>query len=99
MVKIKKVTLIPYEKFEFGVTKPVWVDKDNMHPDPMKLLTWGYDECGDVVSGDYNRSFTKKGKPVSLSYDVSGSHTHHEEQKKKSETIKKYLRSLNLCKR
>ena len=41
MVKIKKVTLIPYEKFEFGVTKPVWVDKDNMHPDPMKLLTLG----------------------------------------------------------
>ena len=43
MVKIKKVTLIPYEKFEFGVTKPVWVDKDDMHPE-MKFMR-EHDRC------------------------------------------------------
>jgi hypothetical protein len=94
----KTATLIPYEHFEWGATMRVWVDKDHMHPDPNKMLIWGWNDCGETVPGDFKRSFHKIGEPVQIPYDTSGVHTASDVTKRKLEAIKKYILSLDACK-
>jgi len=60
--------LIPY-KYHGGVlsnkigSEPelVYVDSDHKHPDPSKMMLWGWNEAGETVS-DYKRYFEKIGK-------------------------------------
>jgi hypothetical protein len=99
MAKKKIATIIPYEHFEWGKTKRVWVDKEDMHPDPSKLLLWGYDDCGETVKGDYKRSFTRKGKTVRIPYSITHVYTASDEKKQKVQAIRKYLRSSGNCER
>lgn len=95
----KIATIIPYEHFEWGATMRVWVDKDHMHPDPNKMLIWGWNDCGENVPGDFKRSFHKIGEPVHIPYDTRGARTAHAETERKLEAIRGYIRSLNVCKR
>lgn len=95
----RTATLIPYEHWEWGITKRVWVDKENMHPDPMKKMIWGFDSCGETFPGDFKGRFTRIGEPIKIPYDTTGALTASDERKRKLNAIRSYIHSLNECKR
>lgn len=93
---MKEVTIIPYTYFglDSGFKEiPVYVVKGNEHPDPARRLTWGYTAEGEFLSSDYNRNFTKAGKPITIKYELSGKlHTASDEEKEKFKAIKEYIK-------
>ncbi|MEM0142511.1 MAG: hypothetical protein QXL94_00955 [Candidatus Parvarchaeum sp.] len=98
MEKTKTVTLIPYKYFGInsGFTeKNVYVIKGDEHPDPAKRLMWGLDANGYDFPGDYNRNFSRNGKPIVIEYKTKGLSA-LEEQKDELKAIRNYLNRHNI---
>jgi hypothetical protein len=75
-----------------GTETPVWVDLDNKHPDPSKLLIWGWDENGDHVQGDFKNRFTPTKEKHEIPWSVNERHsTRGKEIKAKADAIKKFI--------
>lgn len=89
----KVATLVPYSYYNWGKEINVFVDKDNMHPDPSKKMIWAWDEDGGNVS-DFKNKFTKAGKPIQVAYEVSSRMTANQEKTEKFDAIKSYIASL-----
>lgn len=99
----KEATLLPYdycpsifsERFTADQKEiRVYVDTDKKHPDPSGLLIWGWDADGEFVPGDFNKRFTRAGKPLKVPYSTKGCMGHSEEQSRKTEAIKAYIKAL-----
>lgn len=91
-MKTMKITLVPYAYQRYGNYFLVVVDKDNMHPDPSKLLIWGRNEKGDMVAGDFKYAYEKIGKPVHFTIKVKDTYWAHI-MEQRSEKIKKFIQS------
>lgn len=52
-----------------GEPELVYVDADHKHPDPSKIMLWGWNEKGENIS-DFKRYFEKKGKTIEIPYKV-----------------------------
>jgi len=92
-----EATLLAYEYQENLWSDPiiVYVDKENRHPDPSKLLIWGYDKNGDLVKGDFKRNFTrlKKIRPIKVAYRIPPRLSALQEKEIHVESIKEHLSS------
>ena len=90
-----RATLLAHEYQEYPWTDPiiVYVDKENMHPDPSKRLIWGYDADGNLVKGDYKEKFNrlKEIPPIKINYKIEGLTTAHQEKQIHVDAIKKYF--------
>jgi hypothetical protein len=95
MSKIKETYITPYKYWYMGNEQIVYVEKGNEHPDPSKLLTWGRGVDGEVVKGNYNRYYTKAGKPIKVTYDIQGCMTATEETMRKIEAIKSLIKTFS----
>ncbi len=94
-------TLIPY-KYNGGIMsagdglnpgETLYVDKDNQHPDPMKLMLWGWDKDGNDVSGEYARYYERAGKPIEVLYDMPKHSTASQEKSAKFTAIREFLKN------
>jgi hypothetical protein len=70
----------------------IYVDLANKHPDPSKLLIWGYRKNGQVAPGDYARFFAKIGKPVTFEFKQTGRYA-MEEHKVRHDAIVRAIKS------
>jgi hypothetical protein len=58
--------------WDWGEETLMFVEKDDIHPDPSGLLTWGYGVGGGVYPGDYNDRFKRAGKSITFEYSIEG---------------------------
>lgn len=79
----------------FGQELVIFVDKENVHPDPLGKLIWGYDISGEVIHGDFQSRFTRMpGKPFKVPYNIEGCMGHTEERVAKLRAIKAFIKTL-----
>jgi hypothetical protein len=74
-LKMETAIIVPYTYSYMGQTQTVYVEKGKEHPDPFKRLTWGRDRNGEVITGNFNRFYTKAGKPIRVPYTTQGCRT------------------------
>ena len=87
------VTIVPYEytgTYHGQEKQIVWVDTKYAHPDPSKVMTWGYGEKQDTVS-DFSKFFTKVGKGVMLEFAIPRYSTANEEKGLRAKAIREYI--------
>ena len=87
------VTIVPYEytgTYHGQEKQIVWVDTKYAHPDPSKVMTWGYGEKQDTVS-DLSKFFTKVEKGVTLEFAIPRYSTANEEKGLRAKAIREYI--------
>lgn len=94
---IKKASIIPYEYWgmESGFkTKKVFIIKGEESPDPAKMMLWGRDCDGNVIS-DFKRGFERKGRPIEVTFKTKGL-TAHQEKEDMIKAIDKKIKGICL---
>jgi len=99
----KTAKLIPYTYHHSlfsskigGEPELVYVDADHKHPDPSKIMLWGWNEKGETIS-DFKRYFERKGKSIEIPYKVpSRGITANSEKTLKILAIKKWIETKGM---
>jgi len=85
------ITLHAYVYTEYSDSIVVFVDTENVHPDPSKQLIWGYDESGVNVSGDFKRKFEKIGKPIKIPFTPKSMPSHGQEKSARLNALRGWI--------
>lgn len=89
--KVDFVTIQPYIHYEWGKYNIVFVDNKYKHPDPSKLMIWGWGLDGEIYPGDFKRQFTKVGRPYTVEYSIEGRRTANEEKMARIHAIEEFI--------
>jgi hypothetical protein len=89
----KIIKIKPYSYHGWHYPKQiVWVDLSHKHPDPMRIMIWGYGIDNDTVS-DFKRFFESAGPAVELTMSKKKYETYGQEKSRAIEMIRDYVDS------